>query len=44
MNLPPHTTGGAIDIYLVDQHVEIVDMGIRAADWMQDLDGTNNQN
>lgn len=39
MNIPPHNTGAAIDIYLVDGQSEIVDMGIRAADWMQDKDG-----
>jgi len=43
LNMPPHTTGGAIDIYLVDQHGAILDMGIRAADWMQDLDGSLSQ-
>ncbi|HVV68531.1 MAG TPA: M15 family metallopeptidase [Gammaproteobacteria bacterium] len=39
-NIPPHATGGAFDIYLVDMAGEIVDMGIRAADWMQDYDGS----
>jgi D-alanyl-D-alanine dipeptidase len=39
-NIPPHSTGGAVDVYLVDSNNEIVDMGIKAADWMQDIDGS----
>lgn len=39
-NIPPHSTGAAIDIYLVDSNKEIVDMGIKVADWMQDIDGS----
>jgi zinc D-Ala-D-Ala dipeptidase len=39
-NIPPHSTGAAIDVYLVDKDKQIVDMGIRAADWMQDIDGS----
>jgi len=39
-NIPPHSTGAAIDVYLVDSNGEIIDMGIRAADWMQDIDGS----
>ena len=42
-NIPPHATGAAIDIYLVNTDSEIVDMGIRTADWMQDYDGSLSQ-
>lgn len=38
-NIPPHSTGGAIDVYLVDESGKPVDMGIHPKDWMQDLDG-----
>lgn len=43
INTPPHATGAAIDIYLVDRQDEMVDMGIRVADWMQDKDGSLSQ-
>jgi zinc D-Ala-D-Ala dipeptidase len=33
-NTPPHSTGGAIDIYLIDNQSKIVDMGIEVAHWM----------
>lgn len=39
-NIPPHSTGGAIDIYLVDAQGKYVDMGIHPKDWMQDNDGS----
>jgi D-alanyl-D-alanine dipeptidase len=39
-NIPPHSTGAAIDIYLIDNNKRIVDMGIKVADWMQDIDGS----
>jgi D-alanyl-D-alanine dipeptidase len=42
-NIPPHSTGAAIDVYLVDQAGNIVDMGIKAADWMKDIDGSISQ-
>lgn len=38
-NIPPHSTGAAIDIYLVDTQGKPVPMGIHPKDWMQDLDG-----
>ena len=38
-NIPPHSTGGAIDIYLVDEKGRALDMGIHPRDWMQDVDG-----
>lgn len=38
-NIPPHSTGGAIDIYLIDENNHPVDMGIHPKDWMQDTAG-----
>lgn len=38
-NIPPHSTGGAIDVYLIDEHGNPLDMGIHPKDWMQDKDG-----
>ncbi|MDX1837819.1 D-alanyl-D-alanine dipeptidase [Legionella taurinensis] len=35
-NIPPHTTGAAIDVYLVDKEGQPVDMGIHPKDWMSD--------
>lgn len=39
-NIPPHSTGAAIDVYLIDDKGEAVDMGIHPKDWMQDDDGS----
>lgn len=39
-NIPPHSTGGAIDIYLIDADGQPVDMGIHPKDWMLDHDGS----
>ncbi|MFZ4115557.1 MAG: M15 family metallopeptidase [Chthoniobacterales bacterium] len=39
-NIPPHSTGAAIDVYLVDTAGKSVPMGIHPKDWMQDLDGS----
>jgi D-alanyl-D-alanine dipeptidase len=39
-NIPPHSTGGAIDVYLIDAKGHPVDMGIHPKDWMQDHDGS----
>jgi len=39
-NIPPHSTGAAIDIYLIDNNHQIIDMGIKTEDWMLDLDGS----
>jgi D-alanyl-D-alanine dipeptidase len=39
-NIPPHSTGGAIDVYLINDQNEPVDMGIHPRDWMEDLDGS----
>jgi len=38
-NTPPHSTGGAIDVYLIDDTGTPYDMGIHPKDWMQDADG-----
>lgn len=38
-NIPAHSTGGAIDIYLLDEHGVTVDMGIHPKDWMDDQEG-----
>ena len=42
-NIPPHSTGGAIDIYLVDEKGHPLDMGIHPKDWMDNEDGTVSQ-
>jgi D-alanyl-D-alanine dipeptidase len=39
-NIPPHSTGGAIDVYLINDKGEAVDMGIHPKDWMEDMDGS----
>lgn len=39
-NIPAHSTGGAIDIYLVNDEGTPVDMGIYVKDWMDDIDGS----
>jgi D-alanyl-D-alanine dipeptidase len=39
-NIPPHSTGAAIDIYLVNERGEAVNMGIHPKDWMNDTDGS----
>ncbi|VEH85739.1 D-alanyl-D-alanine dipeptidase (plasmid) [Legionella adelaidensis] len=38
-NVPPHSTGAAIDVYLVNDKGEAYDMGIHPKDWMKDKDG-----
>lgn len=38
-NVPPHSTGGAIDVYLLDAKGQPIDMGIHPKDWMQDEGG-----
>lgn len=42
-NIPPHSTGGAVDVYLIDEHGQPFDMGILTKDWMQDEDGSLSQ-
>ena len=39
-NLPPHATGGAVDVYLLDTEGHVIDMGIHPRNWMQDQDGS----
>ncbi len=39
-NIPPHSTGGAFDVYLVNENGEYIDMGIHPKDWMEDTDGS----
>lgn len=39
-NIPPHATGGAVDVYLIDEHHRALEMGIHPKDWMSDLDGS----
>lgn len=39
-NIPPHATGGAIDVYLVDEQGQPLDMGMHPKDWMEDVSGT----
>ncbi|WP_419419334.1 M15 family metallopeptidase [Legionella sp. D16C41] len=38
LNIPPHTTGAAIDVYLVDEQGSPIDMGIHPKDWVEDTD------
>lgn len=42
-NIPPHSTGAAIDVYLIDDKGNPLDMGIHPKDWMQDKDGVLSQ-
>ncbi|MGA2655068.1 MAG: M15 family metallopeptidase [Gammaproteobacteria bacterium] len=39
-NIPPHSTGAAIDVYLLDKNGQVVDMGMHPKDWMLDHDGS----
>ncbi len=38
-NVFPHSTGGAVDIYLIDQDDNLIDMGLSVANWFDDIDG-----
>jgi D-alanyl-D-alanine dipeptidase len=38
-NIPPHSTGAAVDVYLIDKNGNTVDMGILLDDTYQDLTG-----
>ena len=38
-NIPPHSTGAAIDVYLIDKQGKVVDMGIHLDDTYQDITG-----
>ncbi len=37
-NVPPHSTGAAIDVYLIDVNGDALDMGIHPKDWIEDTD------
>lgn len=37
-NIPPHSTGAAVDVYLVDEQGIELDMGIHPKDWMLDTE------
>jgi D-alanyl-D-alanine dipeptidase len=39
MNIPPHSTGGAFDIYLIDKNGVAVDMGIHPENTFTDVSG-----
>ncbi len=39
-NIPPHSTGAAIDVYLLDENGQAVDMGIHPKEWLLDHDGS----
>lgn len=39
-NISSHVTGGAVDLYLIDDAGNAVDMGIHPKDWMLDYDGS----
>jgi len=38
-NIPPHATGAAIDVYLIDKEGKVLDMGIHLDDTYNDLKG-----
>lgn len=42
-NIPPHSTGGAFDIYLINKNGKALDMGIHPADWLSDKTGVLSQ-
>jgi len=37
MNIPPHATGAAIDIYLIDENGVLLDMGLPIDQWSTDI-------
>ncbi|HEV2613543.1 MAG TPA: M15 family metallopeptidase [Gammaproteobacteria bacterium] len=39
VNIPPHATGAAVDVYLIDENGHSLDMGIHPKDWLLDIDG-----
>lgn len=34
-NIPPHSTGGAVDIEIVDDQGRVIDFGMEVADWVR---------
>jgi D-alanyl-D-alanine dipeptidase len=43
INIPPHSTGGAFDVYLINNKDEAIEMGIHPGNWMDDNDGSLSQ-
>ena len=43
INVPPHSTGAAVDVYLINEHGEALDMGIHPKDWLLDVEGIVSQ-
>jgi zinc D-Ala-D-Ala dipeptidase len=39
-NIPPHSTGGAVDVNLIDDQGVAIDMGMHPENWMDDDDGS----
>lgn len=39
VNIPPHSTGAAVDVYLIDENGDSLDMGIHPKDWLLDVEG-----
>jgi len=39
-NIPPHSTGAAVDLYLINDAGEAMEMGIHPRDWKSDIDGS----
>ncbi len=39
INIPPHATGAAIDVYLLDAAGKPLDMGMHPQDWVEDQQG-----
>ena len=39
INIPPHSTGGAVDVYLIDEMGLVVDMGMHPKDGLEDNSG-----
>lgn len=42
-NVPPHSTGAAVDVYLIDEQGNPLDMGLEIKNWMTDKDGILSQ-
>lgn len=42
-NTPPHSTGAAVDVYLINEKGQPLDMGLLIKDWMTDEDGALSQ-
>jgi D-alanyl-D-alanine dipeptidase len=38
-NIPPHSTGAALDVYLLNEQGKPLDMGIHPKDWIHDVGG-----